>query len=60
VVLQLYHFAVLTVEKQQMCMEFGQDNVLGNGGLKGPSGQGGIALNRAFVDPCLLRGCQKD
>jgi len=22
---------------------------LGNGGLKGPSGQGGIALNRAFV-----------
>lgn len=48
-VLGLDHLAVLTVEKQQMYTECWQGNVLGNGGLKGPSGQGGIALNGAFV-----------
>jgi hypothetical protein len=32
-----------------MYTECCQGNVLGNGGLKGPSGQGGIGLNRTFV-----------
>jgi hypothetical protein len=49
VVLELVHLAVLTVEKHHMYRECWQGSVLGNGGLKSPSGQGGIALNRAFV-----------
>ena len=48
-VLELDHLTVLIVEKQQMYTECWQGSVLGNGGLKGPSRQGGIALNRAFV-----------
>jgi hypothetical protein len=49
VVLELVRLAVLTVGKQQMYTECCQGSVLGNGGLKGPSGQGGTALNGAFV-----------
>jgi hypothetical protein len=49
VALELDHFAVLTVEKQQMYRECCQGNILGNSGLKGSSGQRGIAFSRAFV-----------
>ena len=48
-VLELDHIAVLSVGERQMYTECWQGSVLGNGGLKGPSGQGGIALNRPFV-----------
>ena len=39
----LDHLAEIFIEKQQMYTECWQAVVLGNGGLKGPSGQGGIA-----------------
>ena len=47
-VLVLDHLAVLVVDKQHMYAECWQGNVLGNGGLKDSSGQGGIALHWAL------------
>ena len=50
VVLELDHFAVLNCrETRDVQHTMLPGHVLGNGGLKGPSAQRGIALNWAFV-----------